>query len=90
MLPDSRNSPGALLPNHAGRGGLERHPHRVPARIEEFNSIVNHLSALRTEESIDDAAFADLVKYAAALYVEAEITDRVNEVLENSLKQIAF
>nr|VFJ56797.1 MAG: hypothetical protein BECKFW1821A_GA0114235_106420 [Candidatus Kentron sp. FW]VFJ69916.1 MAG: hypothetical protein BECKFW1821B_GA0114236_11744 [Candidatus Kentron sp. FW] len=50
-------------------------------QVEGFNSLVKYLVRLRREETIDDGDFHELVKMASAAFVEAEISNRVENVL---------
>ncbi len=55
------------------------------SHIDGFNSLVKYLVTLRRDDTIDDETFAELVKRAAAMFVEAEITERVENILDRQL-----
>nr|VFJ69852.1 MAG: hypothetical protein BECKFW1821C_GA0114237_102021 [Candidatus Kentron sp. FW] len=50
-------------------------------QAEGFNSLVKYLVRLRREGTIDDGDFHELVKMASAAFVEAGISNRIENVL---------
>ncbi len=64
----------------AGRKLSESHPH-----IEGFYGLVKYLARLRREGAIEDEVFEELVKRASALFIEAELTERIDKIIENKL-----
>ena len=62
----------------------ERKPLRqTHAYIEGFNNLVKYLVRLRRDGTLSDDDFAELVKVASSIFIEAEISDRVESVLES-------
>ncbi len=59
----------------------DRHAH-AHTHIDSFNSLVKYLVALRRDDTIDDEVFGALVKRAASMFVEAEITGRIDNILD--------
>jgi hypothetical protein len=53
--------------------------------VEGFQNVIKYLVKLRRDGDIDDETFNGLVKQAAAAFVETEISDRVDRVLEDKL-----
>lgn len=53
--------------------------------IEGFNSLVKYLVSLRRDATIDDEVFGELVKRAAASFVESEVTERIDSILDRKL-----
>lgn len=58
-------------------------PHKTHAHIERFNSLVKYLVRLRRDGTLADDDFAEIVKLASTLFIEAEVSDRVDSVLDN-------
>lgn len=57
---------------------FESHTH-----IEGFCNLVKYIVRLRRDGTIEDEVFEDLVKRASALFIESEISEKINHVLEN-------
>lgn len=57
---------------------FESHTH-----IEGFCNLVKYIVRLRRDGTIDDEMFEELVKRASALFVESEISEKIERVLEN-------
>jgi len=64
----------------AGRKLLESHHH-----VEGFYGLVKYLVRLRHEGAIEDEVFEELVKRVSALFIEAELTERIDKIIENKL-----
>lgn len=52
--------------------------------LERFNALVKYLMHLQRDGTISDEDFSGLVHMASASFVESEITDRVDQVLEDA------
>ncbi|VFM96562.1 MAG: hypothetical protein BECKG1743F_GA0114225_101704 [Candidatus Kentron sp. G] len=81
---NARTNPAALL--------MDPHPVSRPlnyshAHIETFNNLVKYLVRLRRDGTLDDDDFSELVKMASAMFVEAEILGRVENVLNDALEK---
>nr|VFJ55864.1 MAG: hypothetical protein BECKDK2373C_GA0170839_105022 [Candidatus Kentron sp. DK] len=63
---------------------LSRPPY---ARTEIFNNLVTYLVRLRRDGTLNDADFNELIKMISATFMEAEISDRVDGVLDRALKK---
>lgn len=61
-----------------------RRPKKTHAHIEGFNSLVQYLVKLRRDGTLNDEDFGELVKMASAVFVESEISGRVEGVLKNN------
>lgn len=59
-------------------------PRQTRAHIEGFNNLVKYLVRLRRDGTLDDGDFAELVKIASGMFIEAEISDRVESVLAST------
>ena len=55
------------------------------AHIEAFQSLVKYLVKLRRNGDIDNEVFEELVRQATATFVETEISQRIDRVLENHI-----
>ena len=53
--------------------------------IDVFQSLVKYLVKLRRDGDIDKDVFEGLVRQAAATFVETEISERVDKVLEDKI-----
>ena len=72
----------ALVPGSVRHGGdLWRISREGPTQIDNLSALVRHLVLLHSDGSLDDQAFSGLLKYAAALFVEAEAGKCLNQVL---------
>lgn len=58
---------------------------RGRTEICAFHEAIDYMVKLRRSGYINDSAFADLVYYAAATFVEAEIDRKVTQALEDRL-----
>nr|VFK41517.1 MAG: hypothetical protein BECKSD772F_GA0070984_109311 [Candidatus Kentron sp. SD]VFK47583.1 MAG: hypothetical protein BECKSD772E_GA0070983_109811 [Candidatus Kentron sp. SD]VFK80288.1 MAG: hypothetical protein BECKSD772D_GA0070982_109910 [Candidatus Kentron sp. SD] len=65
------------------------HPSRFSnARVETFNSLVGYLIRLRHDGTLDDTDFRALVKMASAMFVEAEISGKVESIVDKALENV--
>lgn len=73
--------PGLLLPGNVrqsvGSEGL--------AQADIFNGLVSYLALLQSNGTINSRTFSDLTRHAAALFVEEEITARLNQLMDEGL-----
>ena len=53
--------------------------------VEAFQSLVKYLVKLRRDGDVDNDTFEELVRQAAAAFVETEISERIDKVLENKI-----
>jgi pentose-5-phosphate-3-epimerase len=53
--------------------------------VDAFQSVVKYLVKLRRDGDIDNDTFEGLVRQAAATFVETEISERVDRVLEDKI-----
>ncbi len=53
--------------------------------VEVFQSLVKYLVKLRRDGDIDKDTFEGLVRQAAATFVETEISERIDRVLESKI-----
>ena len=68
-------------------------PHRSGAQfvstthdhVEAFQSLVRYIVKLRRDGDISNDTFEELVRQATAIFVETEISDRIDRVLENKI-----
>jgi hypothetical protein len=60
-----------------------RRPQNAHIHIDGFNNLVKYLVRLRRDGTLSDDDFSELVKMASAIFVETEISDRVESILEN-------
>jgi len=75
-----------LLPSTtASRRTEHAHDH-----IESFTSLVKYLVRLRRDGTLDDEDFAQLVKMVSTAFVESEIADRVDSILDNKALNRAY
>lgn len=51
------------------------------ARVQNLNRLIKYLTELRREETINNDDFNKLVKMASAAFAEAEISNRIDNVL---------
>ena len=51
--------------------------------VEGFSNLVNNMVKLRREGTLTDDNFSELVKLASAAFIEAEISERVENVLQH-------
>jgi len=63
------------------RAELRRHQ-KAHTHVEGFNNLVKYLVKLRRDGTVNDDDFRELVRMASAAFIEAEISDRVERVLE--------
>lgn len=67
-------------------GVLSRSPmEATSAHIEltAFHEVIEYVVRLRRSGYLEDNTFADLVHYAAATFIEAEIDRKINHVFDN-------
>lgn len=60
-----------------------RKPRSSHAHVEGFNNLLKYLVRLRRDGTLEDDDFSELVKIASAAFIEVEILDKVENVLEN-------
>lgn len=60
-----------------------RRPRKTHAHVEGFNNLVKYLVKLRRNGTLNDEDFGELVKMASSVFIDAEISERVESVLEN-------
>ncbi|KAF3978775.1 MAG: hypothetical protein HFP77_00175 [Methylococcales symbiont of Iophon sp. n. MRB-2018] len=53
--------------------------------VEGFHSLVKYLVRLRREGTIDNEVFEELMAMSSALFVEAEVTERIDKILEDKI-----
>jgi len=53
--------------------------------VEGFHNLVKYLVRLRREGTIDNAVFEELMTMSSTLFVEAEVTDRIDKILEDKI-----
>ena len=53
--------------------------------VEAFQSLVKYLLKLRRDGDIDNDTFGGLVRQAAATFVETEVSERIDKVLESKI-----
>ncbi|MCY4046811.1 MAG: hypothetical protein OXF42_01690 [Candidatus Dadabacteria bacterium] len=84
MSLDRHTLPGALLASlvRQNSGPEGRH---LEAQADIFNSLINHLALLQSNGTINNRMFSDLTRDAAALFVEEEVTARLNQVMDEGL-----
>ncbi len=71
--------------NDINRHLRDTYAHNTHTHIEGFNSLVKYLVTLRRDNTIDDDVFGELVKRAASMFVEAEVTERVDNILDRKV-----
>ena len=59
-----------------------RSPKRSHRNLEGFSSLLKFLVRLRRDGTLNDDDFSELVKIASAAFVEAEISEKVENILE--------
>jgi hypothetical protein len=59
-------------------------------RIEIFHNLVQYLEGLHRDGDIDDNTFEGLVSHGVATFVEAEISERVDRVVESKISLERF
>lgn len=79
MLTSLRHEKTALLLHEAER----RQGGSTFLHIESFQNLVKYLVRLRRDGILDDDDFSTLVKMASAVFVEAEVADKVEKFLQN-------
>ena len=71
----------STIPNRSGaKLGPTTHDH-----VEAFHSLTKYLVRLRRDGDIDNDTFEGLVRQAAAIFVEAEVSECIDRVLENKI-----
>ncbi len=53
--------------------------------VEGFHSLVKYLVRLRREGTIDNEVFEELMTMSSSLFVEAEVTERIDKILEDKI-----
>jgi len=70
---------------YALRAAELRRQQSAHRHIEGFHNLVKYLVRLRRDGTLDNDDFTELVKRAAAVFIEAEVTDKVERVLEDKI-----
>ncbi len=76
------------IPNIASftyKSSYKKHLKNTHRHIDGFNSLIKYLVKLRRDGVLDDDVFEQLIKKAAAIFIEAEITERIDDVLEDKI-----
>ena len=69
----------SILPHRSGVKFVSTtHDH-----VEAFQSLVKYIVKLRRDGDINNDTFEELVRQAAAIFVETEISDRIDRVVES-------
>jgi hypothetical protein len=82
-----------MLDFYRGERGGSWVPHGNPSRLakkhdthlDTFDSLIRYLVKLRRDGVLDDKGFNDLVKLAAAIFVESEISQKIEEIVYDRL-----
>ncbi|MEA3428830.1 MAG: hypothetical protein U9Q84_06420 [Thermodesulfobacteriota bacterium] len=53
--------------------------------VEAFQSLIKYMVKLRRDGDIDNDTFEGLVRQAAATFVETEISERIDKMLESKI-----
>ena len=53
--------------------------------VDSFNNLLKYLVRLHRDGEIDNETFAELVRHAAATFVQSEISERVEQALEGKI-----
>jgi ribosomal protein L19E len=53
--------------------------------VDSFNNLMKYLVRLRRDGEIDNETFSELVRQAAATFVQSEISERVEQALEGKI-----
>lgn len=81
MYLQKQKMPSLSIPQRLGMEFVST-PH---SNIEAFQSLVKYLVKLRHNEDIDNNTFEGLMQQATATFVETEISERIERVLESRL-----
>ena len=71
----------SIIP-HGSRGKFVSTTHD---HVEAFQGVVKYLVKLRRDGDLDNDTFEGLVRQAAATFVETEISERIDRVLESKI-----
>ena len=83
MLSTRQNKPINLF---AYRGSiLQKRQDARHAHIEGYHHLIKYLVSLRRKGEIDNDVFEELVKRASAAFVESELSERINRILEEKI-----
>lgn len=59
--------------------------HETPKHVEGFSNLLKYLVRLRREGTLDDDDFGEVVRIASAAFIESEVTEKVERVLESKV-----
>ncbi|MBT8419872.1 MAG: hypothetical protein KJO08_03325 [Gammaproteobacteria bacterium] len=79
-----------LTPLLMGAQPTFRAPKRSHTHIEGFNNLVKYLVRLWRDGTLDDDDFGELVKMVSAVFIEAEISNRVENILDGAVDKQLF
>jgi hypothetical protein len=68
-----------------GHGKRPRKLSEGHAHLEGFHNLVKYIVRLRRDGLIDDEVFGELIKRASAVFIEAELSEKIERVLEEKL-----
>ena len=58
--------------------------------IEGFTSLVKYLVRLRRSGTLDDQDFGELIRISSAAFIESELNEKIDRVLENHIPHNVF
>ena len=58
-------------------------PKNEHIHVEGFSNLINYMVKLRRDGILNDADFSELVKLASGAFIEAEISEKVENVLKH-------
>jgi len=62
----------------------------TPKHIEGFTNLVKYLVRLRRDGTLDDHDFGELIRIASASFIESELNEKIDKVLENHIPHNVF
>jgi hypothetical protein len=62
----------------------------TPKHIEGFTSLIKYLVRLRRDGTLDDHDFGELIRIASAAFIESELNEKIDRVLESHIPQNVF
>jgi len=66
-------------------GNPSRLAKKHDTHLDTFDSLIRYLVKLRRDGVLDEKGFNDLVKLAAAIFVESEISQKIEEIVYDRL-----
>ena len=72
-------------PYRYSKKNIEHYLYSSNTHLDGFNSMFKYLVKLRRDQTIDDEIFGKLVKMAASLFVESEISERIEHAVESRI-----